>query len=249
MASSAVLFASGLVGFTPAIAVMYHALRTYDYPFTEKAYFNTARVFLAFAVGMVLGTASGAITVGLGAISSLSLVSLLVALLLLVLFEELVKLVYLNRKGYRGRFDSTFCGLGMGVGIAALVAAGNAYVNGDALFAPGPVLLLAVLAASLAFVHASTGAIIGFGCSRGEVTTAFAQALVARILHASMLVPFIVWSALGRTDLAIPLFSLSAAAAFAFFVYWHVYRNVLPETLPPELRRERRRDLRNAGGE
>lgn len=237
----AVLFVSGLVGFGPAIAVLYHALRTYDYPFTEDTYFDTSRVFLAFAVGMVLGTVSGAFTVALGA---LSLLSLVVAILLLALFEEGVKLVYLNRKKYRGRFDSTFCGASMGIGLAALVAAGNAYVNGRALLTPANIVLLSALSASLALVHVSTGAIIGWGCSKEQVTKPFAQAYVARVLHAAMLVPFIVWSALGRTDVLIPLLSLSAAVVFTALVYIYVYKTILPDTLPPELRRKRRRDLR-----
>jgi len=237
----AVLFASGIIGFGPAVAVLYHALRTYDYPFTEHAYFDTSRVFLAFGVGIVLGTVSGAFTVALGVFS---LVSLVIALLLLALFEEGIKLVYLNRKGYRGRFDSTFCGVSMGIGIAALVSAGNAYVNRQDLLAPVPIAFLAALSASLALVHASTGAIIGSGCSKGEVTTPFLQAYVARALHAAMLVPFIVWSSLPQADVVVPVFSLSTALAFTILVYVHVYRVVLPDTLPPELRRERRRDLR-----
>jgi len=120
-----VFFVSGLIGFGPSVAVLFHALRTYDYPHTEKAYFDTGRVFLALAVGMVLGTASGALTValqqGVG-----SLLALVIVLLLLALFEEGFKVLYLNRKGYRGRFDTTFVGLTLGVGIASIVAAGSA---------------------------------------------------------------------------------------------------------------------------
>jgi hypothetical protein len=238
-----VLFASGLVGFTPAVALLYHALRTYDYPYTEHTYFDTSRVFLAFAIGMVLGTISGAFTVALGA---LSLLSLVIALLLLALLEEGLKLVYLNRKGYRGRFDSTFCGASMGIGLAALVSAGNAYVNREALLTPANIAMLSALSASLALVHVSTGAIIGSGCSKGELTKPFMQAYVARILHAAMLVPFIVWSALPRTDVLIPILSLSAAVAFPALVYAHVYRVVLPNTLPQDLRRKRRRDLQKS---
>src|SRR5213593_1817580 len=158
-----VLFAAGLLGFGPAVAVLYHALRTYDYPFTEHAYFDTSRLFLAFFIGIVLGSISGFITVALGASS---LFGLVVVLLLLAAFEEGVKLVYLNRKRYRGRFDTTFVGLGMGIGIAALVGAGVAYVNRENLLLPHFLAPLAALSTSLAFLHASTGALIGFGCSR-----------------------------------------------------------------------------------
>ena len=132
----------------------------------------------------------------------------------------------------------------MGIGLAALVAAGNAYVNREALLTPANLVLLSALSASLALVHVSTGAIIGWGCSKEAVAKPFMQAYVARVLHAAMLVPFIVWSALGRTDVLIPLFSLFAAVVFTALVYIYVYKTILPDTLPPELRRKRRRDVR-----
>jgi len=109
-----VFFASGLLGFGPSVAVLFHALRTYDYPYTEKAYFDTGRVFLALAVGMILGTASGALTLALSGAAT-TVLSLVVLLILLALFEEAFKLIYLNRKGYRGRFDTTFVGVTLGV--------------------------------------------------------------------------------------------------------------------------------------
>jgi len=240
-----VFFVSGLIGFGPSVAVLFHALRTYDYPHTEKAYFDTGRVFLALAVGMVLGTASGALTValqqGVG-----SVLALVIVLLLLALFEEGFKVLYLNRKGYRGRFDTTFVGLTLGVGIASIVAAGSAYGNGPALLAPSFVATLAIFSASLGFLHVSTGALIGYGCSKAEVVVPFAQAYVARILHAAMLVPFFVAGSLQDREILVPLFSLGAAVAFAAILYVYVYRNVLPATLPPDLRRERRRRFRKA---
>ncbi|TLZ51899.1 MAG: hypothetical protein E6K18_03840, partial [Methanobacteriota archaeon] len=169
---AAVFLVSGLIGFGPSIAVLYHALRTYDYPYTAKAYFDTRRVFLALAVGMIVGTVSGAIVVGLrGGISSL--LSLVLVLLLLALFEEGFKLVYLNRKGYRGRFDTTFVGLSLGIGVSAIVAAGSSYVNGPALFTPSSVVTLLGFSASLGLVHGATGAILGYGCSKGEILVAF----------------------------------------------------------------------------
>jgi len=240
-----VFFVAGVIGFGPSIGVLYHGLRTYDYPYTEKSYFETRRVFLALAVGMVIGTVTGAMSVGFR-LGITSLLSLVVLLLLLALFEEGFKLVYLNRKGYRGRFDTTFVGLSAGVGIAAIVAAGSAYSNGPGLFAASSVTTLLAFSASLAFVHGATGAILGYGCSRGEIVVALAQAYVARVLHAAMLVPFFVWSGLPdpEANLAVPLLSLVGAVVFTMLLYLHVYRSVLPETLPPELRRERRRRVR-----
>lgn len=238
-----VFFAAGILGFGPAIGVLYHALRTYDYPFTEKSYFDTRRVILALAVGMIVGTISGAITLALGAAGSL--VALVLFLILVALFEEGFKLIYLNRKGYRGRFDTTFVGVGLGIGIAAIAAAGPAYANGPALFGAPVYLPLAAFSVSLSFVHGATGAILGLGCSKGDLVTAFAQAFVARVLHAAILVPFFVWFSTPTVTIALPVLSLAAAIGFTIFLYRHVYRFVIPETLPPELRRERRRGVRS----
>ena len=238
-----VFFVSGIIGFGPSVAVLFHALRTYDYPYTEKAYFDTGRVFLALAVGMVLGTASGALIVALQA-GIVSVLSLVILLLLVALFEEGFKLIYLNRKGYRGRFDTTFVGLTLGVGIAAIVAAGSAYRNGPDLLAVSPIVLLAVFSASYGFLHVSTGALIGYGCSKADIIVPFLQAYVARVIYAAMLVPFFVAGNVQEEGIVMPLVSLAAAVAFAALLYAYVYRTVLPATLPPDLRRERRRKFR-----
>ncbi len=240
-----VFLASGIVGFGPAIAVLYHALRTYDYPFTDRSFFDTRRVFLGLAVGMVLGTISGAFTVG-ARFGIASLLDLVIVLILVSLFEEAFKLIYLNRKGYRGRFDTTFYGLSLGVGIAAIASAGNAYTNGPGLFAPAVFLPLLVFSISLALVHGATGAILGYGCSKGDVVAAFAQALVGRVLHAALLLPFFVWFSTPQIPVVVPIFSLAAAIAFTFFLYAYAYRTLLPNTLPAEMRRERRRRSRRA---
>ena len=244
-----VFLASGILGFGPAMAVLYHALRTYDYPYTERSFFDSSRVFLALAVGVVFGTIVGWITLSFRG-GGLTLVALILALVLFALFEEAFKLVYLNRKRYRGRFDTTFCGVSLGVGSAALVGAGNAYINGPNVFLPLLALQLGAFSASLAFVHSATGGIIGLGCSRGRVLRPFLQAIGARTLHALMLVPFFVWAGLpSPQDASIPLFSLAAAVVFGVLLYLYVYQIVLPSTLPVEMRRERRRVVRKKGRE
>ena len=225
-ASSLIFFVSGVIGFAPAVAVLYHALRTYDYPYTEKSYFDSRRVFFGLAVGMVIGTISGVVSFSVGATVG-SLVALVVLLILTAVFEEGFKLIYLNRKGYRGRFDTTFVGVGLATGIAAISTAGPAYANGPALLSPSVFLPFAAYSVSLAFVHESTGAILGLGCSKGEVVVPF----------------FTLYSA--PAALAIPAVAgLAAAIAFTALLYGYVYRSVIPATLPSELRRERRRTVR-----
>jgi len=232
-----VLFVSGIVGFAPAIAVMFHALRTYDYPHTEHAYFDTSRVFLAFGVGIVLGTVSGAFTVALGV---LSLLSLVIALLLIALFEEGLKLVYLNRKGYRGRFDTTFYGVPLGVGAASTAVVANVVWAEASPVPPASLALFALFSAGLSLANASSGAFVGFGASRGEMLRPLLRAVAVRYAHAGFLFPFYL-----RAD-PWGIVSVFTALGFALIVFRYVYEEILPGTLPEDLRRQLRRARRRA---
>src|SRR5512137_512606 len=47
---------AGVVGFGPAVAVLWYLLQDYDYPRMEKSLFNDTKVFGLVAAGMILGT-------------------------------------------------------------------------------------------------------------------------------------------------------------------------------------------------
>ena len=225
-----------IVGIGPAVLLMWHALRRFDYPLAPKALFDDRKVFFAFAVGIGFGALSSSLTFAI----STSGLSIVVPLIAVALFEESFKVVYLNRKGYRGRFDTTFYGVSLGVGSgAALVMASVFNANPTLLQNPAlPVLVaaLALYSLSMAMVLASTGGLIGFGTSKSKVFGYFLRAFLVRFSHLAILMFFF----LGDDPVLAPA-SLAASLVFAGIVYAFVYREVLPETLPKDIRRELRR--------
>jgi hypothetical protein len=110
---------SSVIGFAPAILLLYILLRQYETFFTER------NIFLALAGGMVLGMV---ITVFHLASDDLLLdfldLSLIVYVLLFALFEELAKLIILNYPKLAGKHYTVYYGatLGLGVGSMAIIA-------------------------------------------------------------------------------------------------------------------------------
>ena len=224
------------VGIGPAVLLLWLSLRRFDYPLAPKALFDDRRVFLAFAVGFGFGAVSSGLTFAI----STSGLALVVPLIAVALFEETFKVVYLNRKGYRGRFDTTFYGVSLAVGSGASLAIASVFnANPTLLQRPElPVLVgaLALYSLSMAMVLASTGGLIGFGTSQSKVLGYFLRAFLVRFSHLAILMFFF----LGEDPVLAPA-SLAASLVFAGIVYSFVYREILPETLPKEIHRELRR--------
>jgi hypothetical protein len=241
VASNVDFLVAFLLGILPGLAILWISLRRFDRPYVEHTLFDDRRVFGSLAVGLVFGTVASVFTLSL---PQNDLASFLVALVASLVFEESFKLVWLNRKTYRGRFDTTFYGIPLGVGAAAsgVVAAGWATQASQAnLYAPETFGLLLLFSIGLGLVNADTGALIGFGASRGDTWLAFLRALVVRLAHGGFLLPFLL-------QVIEPYSALSAATSvgFALIVYVYVYLRILPGTLPEEIRRELRRERRRA---
>ncbi|HEY5606496.1 MAG TPA: hypothetical protein VIL45_08275 [Thermoplasmata archaeon] len=237
MATREDFFVALLLGIGPALILLWTSLRRFDRPWVDHTLFDDRRVFGSLAVGLVFGVIASVLTLSLPRVD---LTSSLVAIIVTFLFEEGFKLVYLNRRAYRGRFETTFYGVPLGVGAAATaVVATVLWTALDVLYMVEGFVLLVLFSISLSLVNADTGAIIGFGASRGDTWRAYARAVLVRLAHGAFLFPFLIgienpWA----------LLSVGTSLGFALLLYVYVYRVLLPGTLPDDLRRELRRERR-----
>ncbi|MCI4371485.1 MAG: hypothetical protein L3J78_02435 [Thermoplasmata archaeon] len=238
MASNLDFFVAFLLGILPGLGILWISLRRFDRPQVDHTLFDDRRVFGSLAVGLVFGTVASLFTLSL---PRGDLPSFLAALAVTFVFEESFKLVWLNRRKYQGRFDTTFYGIPLGLGAAASGVVAAAWVSLATLYNPETFALLVLYSGTLGLVNADTGALIGFGASRGDIWRSFLRALAVRFGHGLLLLPFLLGSQIGE-----PYAAISAASSFGFalLVYYYVYREILPGTLPEELRRELRRERR-----
>jgi len=232
------------LGIAPALVVLWFSLRRFDRPHVDRTLFDDRRVFGGLAVGMVFGVVASALNLSIYVTDLAGSIALLAGLLF---FEELFKVVYMNRRGYRERFDTTFYGIPIGVGVAATsVVATVAWVVGDALYSGTVLPLMVLFSITLSLAHADSGALIGFGASRGDLWGGFRKGLAVRYAHIALMSPFILLSGQAASpEILVPaLLGLLSSIAFAVIIYDYVYRVVLPGTLPEDLRRELRREKR-----
>src|SRR5437016_478037 len=239
MASNVDFLVAFLLGILPAIGILWTSLRRFDRPYVDRTLFDDRRVFGSLAVGLVFGTIASVFALS---IPRTDIVGVLAASSPTFLFEEAFKLVWLNRRRYQGRFDTTFYGVPLGTGIAASGVVAAAWASRDVLYVPETFALLVLYSIGLGLVNADTGALIGFGASQGEMWRYFLRAIAVRFAYGAFLFPFILP---GIPDFYAAL-SVTTAAGFGLLIYYYVYRRILPGTLPEELRRESRRERRRA---
>lgn len=238
MASNVDFFVAFLLGIIPGIGILWVSLRRFDRPYVDRTLFDDRRVFGSLAVGLVFGTVASILALS---IPRFDLLSLVIALTATILLEESFKLIWLNRRKYRGRFDTTFYGVPLGIGAAASGVVAAAWLSRDTLYVPETFGLLSLYSIGLSLLNADTGALIGFGASRGDMWRSFFRAIMIRFGHAAFLSPYIL-----RVNEPFAAISLATSVGFAFLVYYYVYLRILPGTLPEDLRRELRRERRRA---
>ncbi len=241
------LFVAGLIGFGPAIAVLYFLLRDYDYPRMEKALFSDTKVFGLVAAGMIVGTVLFIIEGPLyqsfhaaptdehgGAFDPGMFFILYVVLFSLV--EEGGKLMILLFPWLRKKFDCVFYGVALGCGLSAVAVLEAAFVAiGQSGVVPAADWFIAICLYSVAFamLHASTGAIIGDASQRGDPWPGFFRAFTMRAVVAALMLPYYytenIW-------LSVPLMLV-----VSFLIFRHVRGKVIPEALPDEVRAEMRK--------
>jgi len=236
-------FLAAIIGIGPAFAIFYFSLRMYDRPYFSATVFEGRRVFLALAIGLVFGFIVAAVSLFSQAPTS-GIGGAVALLFLIAVFEEGFKLVFLNRKGYRARFDTTYVGLALGVGTAGSVVFTGAYASAAGLgnaFTSGTLLVYAI---ALTMVHAFTGSLIGFGCAFGETMGRFVKVLIARGVFLVASLPFVLFAS-GQPTVST---YISLAAIFTIGIVLHRFtiNEILPDALPEKLRRERRKRRQSA---
>jgi hypothetical protein len=241
MASNLDFLVAFLLGILPGLVILWVSLRRFDRPQVDHTLFDDRRVFGSLAVGLVFGTIASIFTLTL---PRGDLPSFVAAIAVSLVFDESFKLVWLNRRAYRGRFDTTFYGVPLGIGAAASGVVAAAWASQSTLYVPETLALLVLYSFGLGLVNADTGAIIGFGASRGDTWQAFFRAIAVRAVHSAFLIPYILAPSILEGAELYATISAGTSLGFALVVYYYVYHEILPNTLPEDLRRELRRERR-----
>ena len=226
-----VMMISGVIGFTPALIILFFVLRDYTYPAVEKPYFDDRKVFIFLSFGMIAGSLFFLVESTFGSASILYLV-------LVAVLEEMLKFIIFNSKKYSGHIDTTFYAFSFGLGAAAIITFGNIFLGLTQAIASGSltaagILLFVIYGFMIVFMWGSTSAIIGLGAAKKEPVHYTIQAIMIHLFYSIVLVPFYLnlepWNYL----------SFGAVAIFMLYVFWQTYSNIIPSAIPYDARPEK----------
>jgi hypothetical protein len=235
------MFIAAAIGIAPALALMYWSLRNYTYPKVKRPFFDDRVVFTYLAIGLVIGVVVYAVQ------SSFDMSFLLFALLFAVL-EEMIKLVMLNLRRFRGKLDTPFYGLTIGLGVGGAMGFGAVFQSlpvfnfGDAPMAVLNATILVVLAAQFSLLNGATGAIVGVGVAKSMPFSYFSQAVLYHLAFNMLMIGFY----LPSIPVPFNYLALIAATFVVIYAYWQVHYRVLPDLVSKAVDRfERKVDRLN----
>lgn len=228
---------SSVIGFAPAILLLYILLRRYEGLFEDRM------IFFFFTGGIVAGMIITAFhLVSDDFILEHLDLSLLVFVLLFAMFEESAKLVILNLPRFHLKHETAYYGAALGIGIGSMAIVAISFrqftVNPGSFGDPLAMFGFIVLSFNFCLLQGATGAMIGFGCAKGEVLRFFLRAVMYHSAY-NLFILLFMWRVPG-----VMYVSLFLASLFAFWLYWYVLRYVMPRAAPPEMLKKRRRDIR-----
>jgi len=237
----------GIIGFGPALFLIWFCLHRYTYPHVEGSLFEDRRVFFMLAVGMVVGTLIFTFEQFLAPLYTFEgginfIMFMLIFVLAFPIIEDLAKYVILNFKGYEGRFDSTFYGISLGAGYSAtsmigyvLILLNRAKVDGVSVSYENWLGII-FLSICTAFIHCSVGASLGNATGKKLGLRGLPQALVPHFIFNLLLFPWFVYNQIW--------FALIFLIPVSAIIFYGVYTYTIPEAMPKEVQKEMRRNQR-----
>ena len=221
---------------------LYYVLRGFQGGFEDR------RMFIAFAIGLILGIVAFTFHIFIDPVilppSPLGWLTFVVGFAFL---ENIMMFAVLNYKWTRGKPDTPFYGVSLGIGFSAtatmslvfrLLAASTEF-NAQAAGILGVATVAGI--AGIMF-RAGTGAFIGVGSARGEPWPWFGRAVVSYLPFGTLFMFLYFAGPVFDVLYSIPLLVL--IVGYSYWLLNFVRRNSLPESLPGEVKRRIRRERR-----
>lgn len=244
------LLLTSIIGFAPALAIIWFSLRKYDHPYVQGACFDDRRVFFLLAIGMVMGSVLYVIERMVYPLFMLSdgtqeffepVIFILVYVIGMGMVLTLSKFIVLNFPAIQGRIDSPFYGVSLGAGISATWIVGFGYISlMDSDYTSDVPVIAALIIFSLntALINSSVGAILGASTARNEGMRGILGGLVPHIVFNLLMLP---WFYLNNI-----WYTLAIVTPLSVLIFWEVHTRIIPNSLPEEIQDEIRKNEKKA---
>ncbi len=229
-----------IVGFVPSFGILYFAWGKLEGLFNEKQMFWN--YFLGWIMGVFIAVFFLILKYSVGAYLDLSLMFLV----FFAIFTESLKYIYLNIPKKRKNYQLPYQGFALGLGISALWAVAVIYQYlryanlNDAQYIIG-IISFFLFSTGIAAIHASTGAMMGYGIFNREGERFLLKSMGIMIIFNLTLLP-LVWE-------MNPVYYIFGFSIGIPHLYFKVYKGVLVNVIPQEVKSKWQRERKKVRGE
>lgn len=208
-----------IISFAPAFILLYWVLGKYT------GYFKDNKALLMVILGLGIGLILGFTTFFFP-------LDVFLWTMAIIFLTELIKLILFLQKPFRLNHDTTFYGMAFGIGIGAMYVFFNSYYAGLTSLKPEVIIFILLLSINYTSINASTGAIIGYGCYKGEFWRYFFRAF---IIHG--ILGFILTFVWGGLSIVGSFSLMGIGVVYNVLILSYVYNSFLEKTVPDEMKK------------
>ena len=222
-------YVATIIGFVPSFAILYFAWGKLEGLFNEKKMFWN--YFIGWLFGIVIAIFFLILKYSLYSYLDLSLLFILI----FAVFTESFKFIFLNLPKKRGDYEQPYYGFALGLGISAIWSVSIIYqyliyTSLDQLNFAVTIISFFLFSIALSSIHASTGAVLGYGIYKKEGFNGLLHAIGLQIIFNSTLLPLI-WG-------MHPVYYFLGIFVAVPYLYFKVYKGVLLNVIPKGVRRK-----------
>jgi len=217
--------ASLFLGIIPALILLYISLKGYEGHYKDKT------IFLTFIIGIALGFIAAFV-------QSLTFAVAIIYIILLALFDQLLKTMVLNLGRLHEKKETTIYGLSLGLGFGSsftpfLIIAVSSLITSDVY------VLSAIAIGSFGIIlfHGATAAYIGYGIYIGRLAKHLLAAVIIQLPFNFILGMTIIYSRPNSLNIQLGLITVLIMYGGVFF--WYVTKKIMPQILTKSERRKR----------
>ena len=228
-----------MIAIVPAITILYFTLKKYE------RYLNDKHLFFSILTGLFLGVlvsffhlviSSAGILIG-------NILNFALIIISFAIFENLVKVVFVQLKRFEGKFDIVFYGATFGLILGSSITMGRTY----AIFVEDvniyDIIGISLFAVAVLFMNGGMGAYIGSGILKKEVKWTMLSAVMISLPYNLIIFLWYIFQLYWPHSSDNPAL-VAIATIYGVGVFLYMYNKVLPEALPLKYKRELLKEAR-----
>jgi hypothetical protein len=233
-----------MTGIVPAITLIYFTLKDYE------KYINDKFMFFSILTGLFLGTLVSFFHLIISVEESLmtSIVVFALVIVSFALFENLVKVVFVQLKRFEAKYDTTYYGAIFGIIIGASITMGRTYEFFVRDLTSPEIVGIFLFAVAAIFMNGAAGGWIGYGCHKRDMRWTFISVVLISLPFNTLIFFWYLFNYMIRVGSFEPGWGdvnmVAMAMIYGVAVFLYVYYRIMPESLPLKYQRERLREAR-----